>query len=183
MNTYDLSKKEYLALREAITESVESAHFGLSVGEVLILKSVGGMRRQMLGLKKRNYIVAKVGLDDFSDKQRKLLQDLGWSHYFVLQDLFALGSLASVIGLAKGRLGWVTGGFVSAIAAIAIERMPHWKYWESLSESFDYEAIADALLEANAVLLDGKLSIVRIDPISEEELREKRFKNKRKNKK
>lgn len=182
MNTYDLNKKEYLALREAISDAVESAHFGLSVGEVLVLKSVGKVRKQMLGLKKNSYIVAKISLDDVSNKERKILQDIGWSHHFVLQDILALGSFASVIGLAKGRLAWIAGGFAAAIAAISVERMPYWKYWESHSESFDYEVITDTLIEANAILLDGKLSILRIEPLSEDDLKIKeKIKHKNKN--
>lgn len=178
---HDLSKKEYNLLQEAIADAIEAADIGVSVGEVLILKSVSGYRRRALGVKKSSYIVAKVDLDDVNNRERKTLQDIGWSHYFVFQDILALGSLASIIGLVKGRLGWIAGGFVAGLAAIGLERMPHWKYWESLSESFDYEAIADALIEANIILLDGRLSVLRIEPISEDDLKEKRGKIKHKN--
>lgn len=181
MDIHDLSKKEYKALREAIIDAIESADFGVYVGEVLILKSVSALRRRALGVKKPSYIVAKIDLDDVNNKGRKALQDIGWSHYFAFQDILALGSLASVIGLAKGRLGWIAGGFAAGLAAIGLERMPHWKYWESLSESFDYEAIADTLIEANAILLDGKLSVLRIEPMSEDDLKKKKGEIKHKN--
>lgn len=171
MQTYNLKEKDYQALHEAIAEAIESADFGLYVGEVLILKSVGRLRRQMLGLRKQNYIVARIELDDFGKKERQALQESGWSHYIVLQDLLALGSLASVIGLAKGRLGWIAGGFAAGLAAMGVERLPHWKVWESHSESFDYAAITDALIEANIILLHGKLSVLRIEPIDEESLK------------
>ena len=152
------------------------------MGEVLILKSLGRLQRQVLGLKKSHYIVAKISLDGLSNKERRALQDLGWSHHFVLQDILALGSIARLIGLVKGRLGWIAGGFAAGLAAIAVERMPHWKYWESLSESFDYATITDALIEANVILLDGKLSVLRIETLSEEDLKIKeKIKHKNKN--
>jgi hypothetical protein len=178
MQYHDLSKKEYQALREAIADAIESAYFAVSVGEVLVLKSVTELRRYILGLKKTSYIVAKIDLDNVDSQERKALQDMGWSHHFAFQDLLALASFASVLGLIKGRLGWVAGGFSAGLAAIGVERMPHWRCWESLSESFDYDAIAEALIEANAILLDAKLSLLRIEPISEEDLK----KNKRKSK-
>lgn len=168
------NEKEIAALHEAIAEAIETCHQGVYIGEVTVLKSVPNLRKRLLGVRKPSYIIAKIEVTKLSSKKRKALHNLGWSHHFPFQDALAVGSLASVIGLFTGGLAWIAGGFAAGITAISAERLPHWLVWESLSESFDYEAIAIQLIEANRILLDDKLHILRIDPITEDELKQKK---------
>jgi|GEM_PF-5991962 len=161
-------------LHNAIADAVEMAHHGVYVGEVTVLKSVKGITKRLMRIRKPEYIVAKIEVAQLSGKYRQQLQDAGWSHLFPFQDALAVGSLASVIGLFTGGIGWIAGGFAAGITAISAERLPHWMIWESLSGSFDYDAIAQDLIEANRILLKGNLKVLRIDPISEGELKQKK---------
>ena len=171
---YGLSKEDYQELHELLADEIESAELGLHAGEVTILKQVGTVRRRLLHVKQQHFIVLRIETRNLSDEQRVALGDVGWSHHMPFADALAVGGLASVIGLITGSIGWIVAGVASGAVAISAQRLPYWRAWESVSGSFNYMAIADAILEANLILLDDDLSILKIDLIDIEKHKKKK---------
>lgn len=175
-NTHDLTQEELDELHDAIVDALEAATIGCTIGEVTVLKTVPRMTKTLLRVRKPAYVLAKIDVNTLRETQHNALVKLGWSHRIPLQDTLAFASLASIVGLFTGGLGWIVGGFAAGITAMQIDKMPHWVLWESASGSFDYDAIAALVIETNHILLDGGLDVLRIDPITPDDKPKKKKK-------